>query len=104
MSTLFATNRVFKQGPTPRQGDTLILPRAVDFELSNNQAEQSIYFCDRLNQDNYQEIGSWEFFRRLDEDTATDILFYFHGYSSLPEPAAFRRTQELQQLFELTRP
>ncbi|MEL6909545.1 MAG: alpha/beta hydrolase [Cyanobacteria bacterium J06598_4] len=102
MSTLFATNRVFKQGPTPRQGDTLILPRAVDFELSNNQAEQSIYFCDRLNQDNYQEIGSWEFFRRLDEDTATDILFYIHGYSSLPEPAAFRRTQELQQLFELT--
>ena len=103
MTILFATNRVFNEGPTPILPDgTLKIPRQVSFNLNNNQAEQSIYFCERTSQDNYREIGHREFFKQLDEVEATEILFYIHGYSSLPEQAVFRRTQELQQLFDLS--
>ena len=100
---LFATNRVLNEGPTPKKPDgSLAVPRQVSFNLNNNQAEQSIYFCDRISQNNYQEIGHQEFFEGLDRAIATEILFYIHGYSSLPEQAIFQRTQELQQLFDLS--
>jgi len=100
---LFATNRVLNEGPTPRNPDrSWAIPRQVSFNLDNNQAEQSIYFCDRASQNNYREIGHEEFFDGLDSSIATEIIFYIHGYSNLPEKSIFPKTQELQQLFDLS--
>lgn len=100
---LFATNRVLNEGPTPRNPNgSFAVPRQVSFNLDNNQAEQSIYFCDRASRNNYREIGHEEFFKELDEATATEIIFYIHGYSNLPEKSIFPTTQELQQLFDLS--
>jgi esterase/lipase superfamily enzyme len=97
---LFATNRVLREGPTPRNPDgSFTLPRRINFALENNQAEQSIYFCQRNGQDDYQEIGNQAFFDQLRTSSSQQIVFFIHGYSNLPEPAAFPKAQELQDLF-----
>jgi esterase/lipase superfamily enzyme len=97
---LFATNRVLKEGPTPRNADgSFTLPRRINFALTNNQAEQSIYFCKRNSKDDYQEIGNRAFFNELRDSSAQQIVFFIHGYSNLPEPAVFPKAQELQDLF-----
>jgi esterase/lipase superfamily enzyme len=97
---LFATNRVLKEGPTPSNPDgTFSLPRRINFDLKNNQAEQSIYFCKRSDRDTYQEIGNRAFFNELKNSGSQQIVLYLHGYSCLPETAIFPRAQELQDLF-----
>ena len=99
---LFVTNRVLNQGPTPfnSEGDSYQLPRSVSFNLDNNQAEQSVYFCRREGDNKYIELGSQTFFNQLKQAQQTQILFYIHGFDSLPETAIFPRTQELQNLFD----
>ena len=98
---LFATNRVLNEGPTPSNPDgTFTLPRRVSFNINNNQAEQSVYFCRRNGPDNYEEIGNRTFFSTLKDSNAQQILIYFHGYSNLPEPAIFPKAEELQALFD----
>lgn len=110
---LFVTNRVLQEGPTPvtdraRQGRSIPinpeeiyqLPRPVHFALENNQAEQAVYFCRRNGYGDYTEIGSQNFFNELKTLNVQQILLYIHGYSSLPEPAIFPKTAELQTLFE----
>ena len=99
---LFATNRVLQEPPSPSRviGPDTRFPRSVNFDINNNQAQQSIYFCRRDGKDSYTEIGHRAFFNALNEDTAEEILFYIHGYSNLPEPTIFGRTQELQGLFD----
>ena len=103
---LFATNRVLQEGPTPssRNGSTSSFPRSVNFNLDNNQAEQSIYFCRRNGRANYTEIGHTAFFDTLNADSAQEILFYIHGFSNLPEPTIFEQTLELQQHFDTLKP
>ncbi|MGI0486904.1 alpha/beta hydrolase [Pantanalinema rosaneae CENA516] len=99
---LFVTNRVMREGPTPYNPDgSLGVPRRINFDLRNNQAEQSVYFCRRDGADNYTEIGSQTFFDQLRNSDCRQLLFFLHGYSSLPEPAIFPRANELQQLFDL---
>ncbi len=98
---LFITNRAFQEGITPNVGKELQLPRSVNFNLSNNQAEQSIYFCRRDSSVKYTEIGSQAFLNQLKTSDAKEILFYIHGYSNLPEPAIFPRVEELQRLFDM---
>jgi esterase/lipase superfamily enzyme len=101
---LFITNRVLTQGPTPINPDkSYALPRTINFDLSNNQAEQSVYFCDRNAPNRYTEIGSQAFFNSLKNSDADQILLYIHGYSSLPEAAIFQRTEELQRLLDVMR-
>jgi esterase/lipase superfamily enzyme len=98
---LFITNRVLKEGPTPRKADrSFNVPRRVNFAIDNNQAEQSVYFCKRNDKDDYAEIGNQVFFNELKKSTSQQILIYMHGYSSLPEPAIFPRAQELQAFFD----
>jgi esterase/lipase superfamily enzyme len=101
---LFITNRAFNEGQTPMNNGAPQVPRAVSFDLSNNQAEQSVYFCHRNNKNNYTEIGSQAFLTELKNSNAKEILLYLHGYSNLPEPAIFPRTEELQRLFDLKSP
>jgi len=101
---LFITNRVFKEGPTPMAGGTPVVPRSVNFNLSNNQAEQSVYFCRRNAKDNYAEIGGQLFLTELKNSKAQEICLYLHGYSNLPEPAIFPRVEELQRLFDQKAP
>lgn len=94
---LFATNRTFIQGPSRTRNPQF--PRSVDFNLDDNQAGQSISFCRRNHTNSYTEIGHSAFFDALEADPAEEILFYIHGYSTLPEPVIFSRTEELQQHF-----
>jgi esterase/lipase superfamily enzyme len=97
---LFVTNRALQEGLTPATP----LPRSVRFDLANTQAEQSVYFCRRTSADAYQEIGSVAFLDALKTSPNREILFYFHGYNNLPEPAVFPRAEELQRLFDRTLP
>lgn len=103
---LFATNRVFNEGPTPlsQNNSNSRFPRSVNFKLKNNQAEQSIYFCRRNSKDDYTEIGHNAFFDQINEDSAEEILFYIHGYSNLPESPIFDRAMELQKHFDKLQP
>lgn len=98
---LFITNRVFQEGPTPTPTSdegVANLPRSVNFDLRNNQAEQSIYLCRRNGPDDYIEVGSFAFFQELRDSNCHEILIFLHGFNSLPEKV-FSKTQELQNLF-----
>ncbi len=106
---LFITNRALNEGLTPMvpgpDGKPIPqVPRSVSFKLSNNQAGQSVYFCQRNAQDNYTEIGSLAFLNTIKQSAAKELLVYIHGYSNLPEPTIFGRTQELQALFDQEAP
>ncbi len=101
---LFITNRVLQEGLTPIANSTTALPRTVNFDLTNNQAEQSVYFCRRTTANSYQEIGSTTFLTELKTSDYREILFYIHGYNNLPEGAVFPRAEELQRLFDQKSP
>lgn len=98
---LFATNRVLQEGPTPINPDgSYTLPRQINFNLKDNQAEQSVYFCQRSGANDYVEIGNRAFFTELKNAQIEQILLYLHGYSSLPEPVVFPTAERLQALFD----
>ncbi|WP_448571338.1 alpha/beta hydrolase [Trichothermofontia sp.] len=102
---LFITNRVFNEGPTPlTQNGTFQIPRSLTFALQNNQAEQSVYFCQRRRENDYREIGNRAFFTAIKESPVEQILIYIHGFSNFPESAIFRKTAELQRLFNQKSP
>jgi esterase/lipase superfamily enzyme len=88
---LFVTNRCPKQSLRTRVG------RNFDFDLDNNSANNSVFFCERHGENDYIEVGSIGFLQRLKEDRCRQILIYIHGFSNLPEDA-FCATAELQQL------
>jgi esterase/lipase superfamily enzyme len=98
---LFITNRAFQEGMTPfDENNEPIVPRSVNFNLSNHQAEQSVYFCHRNDEaQTYTEIGGKVFLTELKNSNAQEILLYVHGYSNFPELGIFQRAQELQDLF-----
>ena len=91
---LFITNRNLRQSKRTRIG------RKVDFDLKDNEAGQSLYFCERHGEDDYTEIGSKNFFQALKESKYQQILIYIHGFSNLPEANIFPTTQALQTLFD----
>lgn len=92
---LFITNRALNEGYVTEIG------RKVTFDLNNNQAGQSLYFCERKAPDDYVEIGSKNFLKRLKHSEKKEILLFVHGYSNLPEPHIFPRTQQLSSLLEV---
>lgn len=89
---LFITNRALQQTIQTTIG------RKVTFDLKNNEAAQSVYFCERDKAGDYTEIGGQPFMERLRAAPQRQLLFYFHGYSNLPEPDIFPRTQLLQSM------
>ncbi len=95
---LFITNR------EPRGSIRTKVNRAFKFDLRKNAPANSIYCCERLGKDDYKELGSKQWLSRLKESDCEQILFYIHGFSNLPEPDIFPRTEELQKLFEQKQP
>lgn len=91
---LFITNRAFVEGPDTVPG------RKVSFDLKNNNALQSVFFCERAGGESGEltEIGSIEFLNRLRASPADQILFYIHGYSNLPDRDIFPRAGTLSRL------
>lgn len=94
----FITNRVLSQSPKLRVG------RKISFKIDDNQAQQSVYFCRRHKMDEYEEVGSENFFNELKDSAYNQILLYLHGYSNLPEPSIFPRAEMLQWFFDQEKP
>jgi esterase/lipase superfamily enzyme len=95
---LFITNRTLRQSKRTRIG------RKVDFDLNDNEAGQSVYFCERRDKESYFEIGNRNFFKALKESKYEQVMLYIHGYSNLPETHIFPTTQVLQQLYDQIEP
>ena len=87
---IFITNRFPKQSIRTRIG------RKFDFDLNNNAASNSVYFCERTGNE-HTEIGSIEFLNRLKNTHCRQILIYIHGFSNLPEDV-FPAVAEFQAL------
>ena len=88
---LFITNRYPKQSIRTRAG------RKFDFDLDNNAASNSVFFCERTGEKAYTEIGNVEFLSRLKDAPYRQILIYIHGFSNLPE-SVFEAAEEFQTL------
>ena len=88
---LFVTNRFPTQSIRTRIG------RKFTFDLNNNAASNSLFFCERTSKDDYTEIGSLDFMQRLKDADARQLLLYIHGFSNLPE-TVFDGAGEFQQL------
>lgn len=86
---LFITNRRFLEGARSQAG------RMVEFDLIDNEPGASVFFCRRHEAGAYEEVTSRPFFDRLRQSEHQQILFFVHGYNSLPEQA-FASAQLLQ--------
>jgi esterase/lipase superfamily enzyme len=95
---LFITNRSPQGSIRTKKG------RAYKFDLNQNSPSNSIYYCERLGDDNYMEIGSDGLMSKLKESSAKQILLFIHGFSNLPEPDIFPRVIKLQEYFDSKEP
>lgn len=91
---LFVTNR------EPQGSIRTKVNRAFKFDLKKNAPSNSIYCCERLGKDDYIELGSKAWLSRLKDSKVEQILFFIHGFSNLPEPDIFPRSEKLQQYFD----
>lgn len=97
---LFITNRVFNEGNhSPEDGTT----RKVTFDLKDNNALQSLFFCRRRGPGDYEEIRGVPFLDELSHSKAEQILILIHGFANFPEDLIFQRAERLQQLFDARR-
>lgn len=87
----FITNRFPKQSLRTRRG------RKFDFDLDNNAASNSVFFCERRGPEDYVEIGNLDFLKAMRESPYRQLLMFIHGYSNLPEDV-FAAVEELQEL------
>jgi esterase/lipase superfamily enzyme len=94
---LFITNRLPKNNVEPE------LNPNFDFDLGNNAAGKSIFFCHRVGNKKYEEIGSAAFLRHVKEADYRQALLYIHGFSNLPEDV-FDNVLEFQKLCDKKRP
>ena len=78
--------------------------RAYKFDLNKNSPSNSVYYCERLHEGDYREIGSDGLMSKLKESKAKQILLFIHGFSNLPEPDIFPRVKKLQEYFDLKEP
>ncbi len=88
---LFITNRFPKQSIRTRVG------RKFDFDLDDNAASNSVFFCERKSKQDYTEIGSIDFLKQLKQSKYRQLLIYIHGFSNLPEDV-FSAADEFQKL------
>lgn len=93
---LFITNRAINEA------DLAVVEqeRKITFNLNDNMARQSVYFCRREGKDDYREIGSQNLMAEMKASSAEQLLIFIHGYSNLPEPDVFPRAQALQTLLD----
>lgn len=92
---LFITNR------EPRGSHQAKPGTKYDFDLEINSPSNSVYYCERTDKDMYVEIGSDALMNKLKESKATQLLFFIHGFSNLPEPDIFPRALKLQKYFDM---
>lgn len=92
----FITNRA------PRQTLRSRANRKFDFDLNDNAPGNSLFFCERTGPKSYVEITSLPFFGKIKESPYRQVLFFIHGFSTLPEPA-FEIAEELQALSDAKR-
>ncbi len=88
---LFITNRFPKQSIRTRAG------RNFDFDLNINAASHSVFFCQRMAEGDYTEVGSIDFLKEIKKSRFRQILVYIHGFSNLPEDV-FSAVAEFQDL------
>lgn len=88
---IFITNRYPQQSIRTRVG------RNFDFDLDNNAASNSVFFCEHLKAKTHKEIGSIDFLKRLKESKYRQVLLYVHGFSNMPEDV-FSAASEFQKL------
>lgn len=94
---LFITNRFPKQSIRTRVG------RKFDFDMDNNAASNSVFFCERTSEQSHTEIGGINFLSRLKDAPYRQILIYIHGFSNLPE-SVFKAADEFQKLCDKKKP
>ncbi|MEN8207005.1 MAG: alpha/beta hydrolase [Pseudomonadota bacterium] len=94
---LFITNRY------PKQGIETVIDRDFDFDLDENAASNSLFFCKRKKKGTYQEVGSESFLNSLKRSSYKQLLIYIHGFSNLPE-AVFSGANEFQSLCNKKKP
>jgi esterase/lipase superfamily enzyme len=94
---LFITNRY------PKQGIETVIDRDFDFDLDENAASNSLFFCNKKKKNTYQEIGSDAFLSSLKQSKYRQLLIYIHGFSNLPE-AVFSGANEFQSLCNKKKP
>ena len=95
---LFITNRRLVEGPRSQVG------RVVHFDLGDNEPSASLFFCVRNGVDDMQELTAPVFLRRLRQSPRQQILFYVHGFNSLPERQIFPNATSLQALCDKLAP
>lgn len=88
---LFITNRV------PNEGIETVIGRDFTFDLANNEAMTSLYYCERSQNGRIKEIGSLNLLQKVKEANYNQILLYIHGYSNLPD-RIFDAVEEFQSL------
>lgn len=88
---LFITNRF------PKEGIRTDIGREFEFDLENNAASNSVFYCARDNKGNCTEIGSADFLKRLKISPYRQILIYVHGFANPPNDV-FTRANNLQML------
>ncbi len=91
----FITNRAFVEGNKSAE------MRKVTFDLQNNEAAQSVYFCWRDDAKKaYVELGSENFMKAVRKAPSRQVLFYIHDSAHLPEDHIFPIAEKLQRLFD----
>lgn len=91
----FITNRAFAEGNKSTE------MRKVSFDLDNNEAGQSVYFCWRDDAKKaYVELGSENFMKAMRKSPARQVFFYLHDSAQLPEEQIFPTAEKLQKLFD----
>ena len=88
---LFVTNRNPTQSLRTRAG------RNFTFDLENNAASNSVFFCERNPDDSNTELGSVEFLTRVRNSDHRQVLLYIHGFSNLPD-SVIEAASEFQAL------
>lgn len=94
---LFITNRFPTQSIRTRAG------RKFTFDLKNNAASNSVYYCESGAGEDHVELGSKAFLGRIKESAYAQVLLYVHGYSNLPD-VVLDRARALQAYFDAAKP
>ena len=95
---LFITNREPMGSIRTRNG------REYKFDFKKNSPSNSVFYCERTDEDKYIEIGSQGLMGKLKQSNAEQLLFFIHGFSNMPEPDIFPRAMKLQELFNQEEP
>ncbi len=90
---LFITNRQLKQSSRSKKN------RKIDFDLAQNAPANDLYYCRRVGENEYVEIGSEALLQELKEVDYRELLFFIHGFSNLPEPDISSRALRLYRPF-----